>query len=274
MTASPAAEAGALFREGRLGDAIEAGTRAVRGAPAVLAPRVLLAELLAFAGETERADRILDAASSLVPEAAVAAAQVRQLLRADLARREVFRTGRLPEFPNLPTEAQREVLAALVALQAGDAAEAARRAAAAEAARPRLPGRHDGQAFDDIRDADDLLAGTVEVLTIAGTYLWIPTEHVDRIAFQPPRRPRDLLWRAAELSLREGPSAEVFLPALYAMDGGEAEPLRLGRATAWQKLKGEASGGLVRGLGQRLFLVGEEALAMMDLGTLEFEMPA
>lgn len=268
--ASPTAKAGALFREGQLAAATEAATRAVRGAPTALAPRMLLAELLAFAGEVERADRILDAASSLVPTAAVAVAQFRQLLRADMARREVFRDGRLPDLPHRPGEAQRLALAALTALRAGDVGEAARLAMAAEAARPRLPGRHDGQAFDDLRDADDLLAGTVEVLTTAGTYLWIPTERVARLVPRPPRRPRDLLWRQAELTLRDGPAAEVFLPALYPMQGAEAEPLRLGRATEWQA----PPGGPVCGLGQRVLLVGEVAVTMLELGTLEFGAPA
>ncbi|MDO9712944.1 type VI secretion system accessory protein TagJ [Paracraurococcus lichenis] len=270
MTASPTAEAGAHFQAGHLAAAIEAATRAVRGAPAAAAPRLLLAELLAFAGETERADRILDAASGLAPEAAVGIAQLRQLLRADLARREVFREGRLPDFPDGPNETQRHALAALLALREGEPAEAARLAAAAEAARPRLPGRHDGRAFDDLRDADDLLAGTVEVLTTAGTYLWIPAERVARLAPRPPRRPRDLLWRQAELTLRDGPSADVFLPVLYPMPGDAAEPLRLGRATEWQG----PPGGPMRGLGQRVLLVGEEAVTAMELGTLEFEAAA
>ena len=91
------ATAGALFRAGRLADAVAAANAAVRKAPADLAPRVLLAELLLFAGNLERADVILDAGTIIDPQAAVVIAEFRQLVRADMARRQLRRDGRLPE---------------------------------------------------------------------------------------------------------------------------------------------------------------------------------
>ena len=82
------ATAGPLFEAGRLADAVAAANAAVRQAPADLAPRVLLAELLLFAGNLERADVVLDAGSAIEPQAAVVIAEFRQLLRAELARRQ------------------------------------------------------------------------------------------------------------------------------------------------------------------------------------------
>ena len=58
------ASAGDLFRAGKLAPAIEAANAEVRRAPADLGARVLLAELLLFAGSLERADVILDAVAS------------------------------------------------------------------------------------------------------------------------------------------------------------------------------------------------------------------
>ena len=166
--------AAALFRAGKLDDAVAAAQAALRKAPTDLNARVLLGELLAFTGNLERADVVLDAASAIDPTTALVVAEFRQLIRADMARRQLFRDGRVPEFLADPTEAQRLQLAALVALRAGDMAEAARQAEAAEAARPRAPGKHGDAAFDDLRDADDLLAGSFEVLTTTGKYFWIP----------------------------------------------------------------------------------------------------
>src|SRR5689334_13966916 len=170
--------AAALFRAGKLDDAIAAAQAALRKAPTDLGARVLLGEMLLFAGNLERADVVLDAASAIDPSTAVVIAEFRQLVRADMARRQLFRDGRVPEFLSDPTETQRLQLAALVALRAGDAAEAARQTEAAEAVRPRTAGTHGDTAFDDWRDADDLLAGTFEVLTTTGKYFWIPTERV------------------------------------------------------------------------------------------------
>lgn len=269
--AEAADTAGALFRAGKLDPAIAAANAAVRSRPADPAARLLLAELLLFTGNLERADVILDAAAQLDPKAAVAIAEFRQLLRAETARRQCAREGRLPEFLGEPTAVLRAALLAALALRKGEDAEAARHIAEAEALRPPVAGvlaRPEGeQRFDDFRDADDLHAGFFEVLTTTGKYFWIPTERVAEIAFHPPRRPRDLAWRRATMTVRDGPDGEVYLPALYDCDGPEvADELRLGRATDWIGAEGEP----VRGIGQRIFLIGEEAHGIMDLATLRF----
>ena len=110
--------AGALFRAGKLADAVAAANAAVRKSPADLAPRVLLAELLLFAGNLERADVILDAGSSVDPQAAVVIAEFRQLVRAEMARRQQRRDGRLPEFLGEPTATLATILQATIALRA------------------------------------------------------------------------------------------------------------------------------------------------------------
>src|SRR5712675_118724 len=131
---------GALFRAGKLMPAIEAANAAVRKSPADLGGRILLAELLLFTGNVERADVILDAAAQADPTSLIAVAEFRQLLRAEIARRQYSRDGRVPEFLGEPSEALKAALAAGVALRAGEIEEVARHTAEAEATRPRVPG--------------------------------------------------------------------------------------------------------------------------------------
>src|ERR1700744_2666141 len=150
--------AASLFHAGRLDDAIATAQAALRKAPTDVNARVLLGELLAFSGNLERADVVLDAASAIDPSTALVVAEFPQLIRAEMARRQLFRDGRVPGFLSDPTETQRLQLAALVALRAGDLADAANQANAAEAVRPRASGQQGDTAFDDWRDADDLLA--------------------------------------------------------------------------------------------------------------------
>ncbi len=258
---------GELFHAGRLTEAIAAANAAVRRAPNDLGARILLAELLAFSGNAERADVILDAAADVDPSAVVAVAEFRQLLRAEVARRQLFRDGRVPEFLGEPTPHQRHALAALVALRLGDAAAAAREAADAEAARVHGAGTHEGHHFADFRDADDVLAGTFEVLTTTGKYYWVPVERVASVEFHAPKRPRDLLWRRASMSVHDGPDGDVYIPCTYAPpEGLEDASLLLGRSTDW--VGPEA--GPVRGLGLRTFLVGEEPATILELKTLAF----
>ena len=259
--------AGVLFQAGRLAPAIEAANAALRKSPADLGARVLLAELLLFAGNFERADTILDAAAELDPSAMVAIAEFRQLLRADLARRQLRRDGRVPEFLGEPTPALRASLAAFVAWRDGDGAETARRLAEVETLRPPAAGFAGETAFDDFRDADDFHAGFFEVLTTTGKYFWIPTERVASVEFHPPRRPRDLFWRRASVSVIDGPDGDVYLPVIYDSEKPDlGDEFRLGRATDWL----DPEDGPVRGIGQRVFLVGDEDRGIMDLTSLRF----
>jgi type VI secretion system protein ImpE len=259
--------AGELFRAGKLDAAITAANAGVRNNPTDLGNRILLSELLLFAGNVERADVILDAAARIDPTAAVAVAEFRQLLRAETARRQHKSDGRVPEFIGEPTPALRAMLAASVALRAGDRDEAARSAAEAEASRPRVPGQAGDVPFDDFRDADDLGAGFFEVLTTTGKYFWIPTERMISIEFHPPRRPRDLFWRRASVSVANGPDGDVYVPVIYQPgEPNAADEFRLGRNTDWVG----PEDGLVLGLGQRVFLAGDEARNIMDLTTLRF----
>jgi len=255
-----------LLKAGRLADALAAAQATVRKAPTDLGARILLAELLVFSGNLERADVLLDAASTIDPSTAVVVAEFRQLIRADMARRQLFRDGRVPELLTDPTEVQRLQLAALVAMRENNLAEAAKNAAAAEEARPHTPGFHNDVAFDDMRDADDLLAGTFEVLTTTGKYFWIPAERGLTAEFHPPKRPRDLIWRRCSMSVAEGPDGDVYIPVIYAGSDPATDLLRLGRETDWT----DEDAGPVRGIGQRVYLCGEEDIAIMDAGALRF----
>jgi type VI secretion system protein ImpE len=264
-------EAGALLRDGKIKPALDACSARLRSTPDDLSTRLLLAELLLLAGSLDRADAILDPATRMEPAVAVTVAEFRQLLRAEIARQELDRSGRVPEFLDAPTPALRALLAARVALRAGNHAEAARYATEAERQRPRVPGRAGNTEFDDWRDADDLCAGAFEILTTTGKYFWVPTERVTSVEFVPPRRPRDLVWRRANVSVSEGPDGVVYLPAVYASDDpGLADQFRLGRVTEWREPVGGEDTGLVRGVGLRTFLAGEEAYDIMGLTTVSF----
>lgn len=259
--------AGDEFQKGDIQAAVAAATAAVRSDPRDAGKRWLLSEMLLFAGEVERADRALDAVITDDPSPAVL--EFRKLLRAEEARRQVFADGRVPKMQgDDPTPAQRAALQALTFLRFGDLAGAASAAAEAEASRAQLAGQANGTAFDDLRDADDILAPILEVLTNAGEYMWVPFERIRSLTFEDPKRPRDLYWRKCVIELRDGTEGHVFIPTIYPWSTAETRAaLRLGRETEWI----EGDGGPVRGLGQRLWLAGEEALAIAEAQSIIFD---
>lgn len=252
---------------GKLTQALQLATDAARAAPDDAGARFVLAELLCFQGDFERADNLLDAASTLDPTAGMAVAQFRQIIRGEVARQDCFAAGRPPQLVVDATPELRERLAALVALRGAEGAAAQAALERAEGLRQRRSGSCNGTPFDDFRDADDLVAAVLEVLTGDGRYFWVPFELVRSIEFEKPRRARDLLFRQAHLEADGGLAGEVFIPALYAGTcSSEREDLRLGRATDWSG----PQEGPVRGIGQRIFLAGEEAPGLLDITELSF----
>jgi type VI secretion system protein ImpE len=260
-----------LLRDGNLAEAIQTVQARLRKSPTDLTARVLLAELLVISGQFERADIILDAATTIDPSASLIVAEFRQLLRAASARQQLFMDGRVPEFLSEPTPVQRLQLQAIVGLRSGDIREVVRLSEQAEAARPRVIGLHANFPFDDFRDADDILSGSLEVLTVTGKYFWIPTERVITAAFHPPVRPRDLVWRRVSMKVTDGPDGDVYIPSIYPLNlpGQEdaiTDPLRLGLHTDWRELDTRTA----LGIGQRTFLVGDTGVEIMALTELRF----
>jgi type VI secretion system protein ImpE len=257
-----------FFQQGKLREAVGAALEDVKLHPADSSKRGFLAELLCFAGDFDRADKQLDAVSPSDADAAMEALQFRHLIRAEQARLQFYTAGRLPEFLKQDiTPDLKQHLEAAVLLRAGQITEAVKLLGDAREERLKVAGVCDGKAFEDIFDLDDLTSSFFEVLTAKGDYYWIPMDRVESIEFAPPTRPRDLLWRRAHLMVRDTPDADVYFPVLY---GGSAadvnDELRLGRTTEW---RGE-NGAPVRGVGQRVFLVGDEDRPILELKKLAF----
>jgi type VI secretion system protein ImpE len=256
-----------LFKAGSLQEAIAAANDEVKRHPTDTSRRGFLCELLCFAGDFQRADTLMDALGNQDPQAVLGVALFRQVLRAEQARQDFFKDGRVPEFLDVPEPHLKLHLEASILLREGMPKEAAALLEQAEEQRPAVAGMCDGVAFDDFRDIDELSAGFFEVLTSTGKYYWIPVERVELIEFHSAERPRDLLWRRAHAVVRGGPDGEVFFPTLYGGTLAETDDqLRLGRMTDWRGADGEPR----RGVGQRMFVIGDEDRTIMELKDLTF----
>jgi len=261
-------EPGELFREGRLRDAIAAQQDLVRAAPADVARRWFLVELLCFAEEWERADRLLDVIASQAPEMALTVLEFRQLLRGEGTRRQVMNEGRAPHIIGPAGGSLYRVVEALMSLRNGELTEVESKIADAAAATPAVSGVRNGeQQFDEFRDLDDVCAPFFEFITEGGEYHWVSVGDLAVLETQQLSRPRDLIWRRAKLELKDGTAGEVYLPAIYVSEGRDKDDdLRLCRRTEWF----EEAGAPVRGIGLRMFLVGDDDVPIHELGRVEF----
>lgn len=258
----------ALFNEGKLDEAIAAIKPIVQGKPTDSDARLMLIEYLCCAGDFERADKQLETLISMQTDLALPCGQMRSLIRSEVARQDFYNAGRAPEFLIEPPQTTRQRLHGVVLYRAGDSDGAFAEFDASDAALPPLSGTCDGQTFSAIRDGDDLLGPVLEGLSADGRYFWLPFEQIGAINFEAPERPRDLVYRTAEIELRNGVTARVFIPAIYApLPPAERPELRLGRATEWD----ESNPQLVRGVGQRVFLTDGPEFAVMEIKQLSFD---
>lgn len=259
-----------LLDAGQLSAAIEQLTQEVRAHPTDGRQRIFLFELLCFAGDYQRAARQLDVIGHQNATMALGVQVYRSILTAEEARQRLFAEGRRPDFLFDPPPYVSLHLEALQRLRVDRSDEAEALLEQSVHARPSLHARLDGRLCEDFRDADDLLAPFLEVI-VGGRYVWLPFTQILHLHIAPPRRLRDLLWASATLESPYGPVGEVFLPVLYVGSSTHTdERVRLGRMTDWQRL----SAGLVRGVGQRLFLADGEDRAMLEARDIEFEVAA
>lgn len=258
-----------LLNEGKLDEAVSAAKQMVREEPGNLAAREILVEILCLVGDFERADKQAESILMQAPDLAVSIALLRQLIRGEITRRECWTQGRVPEFLGEIDEVSKQALLAVVANRQGRPEEAAQIISQLDENRPPLKGRCNANAFSEFRDLDDLCLAHLEVVTSTGKYYWVPFHRIESLEFEPVSRPKDLFWRQCRLVVQDGPDGVVYVPALYVQTDLQTEsPERLGHATQW--IEGEV--GPVVGTGQRVFLVGEDELPIMEIKTLEFEL--
>jgi type VI secretion system protein ImpE len=264
-------DAKALLDAGQLDAAIARLGDDLKAQPGDLSARAFLFDLLSFAGQFDRAEKQLDVMGhqDVGNEAQMGVRLYRSLLAAERQRARFFAQGGRPRFALEPPASVVPHLEALDRVREGRLDEA--RALLARAAEQRRPLRGHAAVgpFDEFRDADDLLAPILEVFSATG-YFWIAWEEIQRLEIPPPRTLRDLLWAPARLALFDGQLGEVHLPCLYPGTGQADDDLtRLGRKTDWQEL----GAGIVRGLGAKMVLVGDETRTLFELGEVQFEPP-
>jgi type VI secretion system protein ImpE len=262
-----------LLDAGQLQAAIEAMTREVKASPTDMRRRTFLFELLCFAGAWERAEKQLDVIGQQDVQTDIGTRLYRQNIAAEQKREQVLAGQRFPNFMLEPPGYVAVQLKALSQIGTGDFAEARTLLDRAAEECPALKGTLDGEPFENFRDADDLLNFVIEVF-VQGEYIWLPIEQIRSIEIFAPAHLRDLIWTQARIETRgeaEAFTGEVFIPVLYANSHKqEHEQVRLGRMTDWQQLGDE----VYAGVGQRLFLAGEQDKAMLEISTIEFELPA
>ncbi len=230
-----------LFRAGKLDEAIHELGEELRKVPTDTQRRTFLFELLCFAGDLDRAEKQLDILSEGGKTAELGAMLYRSALHAERERRLYF---------------ENKAYLSHSAVLSDDRG-----------------GTLNGKRFKSVTDSDSRIGARLEAF-VAGSYMWIPFEHIASLEIQQPKRLRDLLWAPALVhtapTFQDKELGEVILPILSPFSfTNQDDQVRLGRSTVWE----EGEGGEIP-YGQKMLLVDGEEVPILDIRKLEFTQAA
>ena len=252
--------------DGRLADAISVGTDALRNHPTDLGARTYLFELLCSVGELDRAEKQLDVVGQQDTKSEWAVQVYRNVLAAERNRRRLWSDGLTPEFLLDPPEYVQWHLQAINRLLEGNLSEANELLAKSAEHRSDVLATIGESAAAAFQDCDDVLAPVLELIVLRD-YIWLPLEQVRELEIMKPERPRDLIWIPVRLVLQDDSQRCGYMPVLYPGTYLHSDDqVKLGRKTDWQ----ESDGGPVCGVGQKMFLHGEDAISLLELGEVRF----
>jgi type VI secretion system protein ImpE len=149
-------------------------------------------------------------------------------------------------------------------LRAGRPEEALDNLDAADEVAGWLEGHIDGRPFERWRDADDLLGPVLEVFD-GDRYVWLAMDQIRKLRVDKGDELRDVLYQPVRVWLTDNRQFEVFIPGLYVNTATHHEDgIRTGAGVDWDGVDG-----VMRGLGSRTFLFGEEELTLAEFQQVE-----
>jgi type VI secretion system protein ImpE len=130
---------------------------------------------------------------------------------------------------------------------------------------PMIKGTVDDQPFEWLSDADVRFGPAIEVM-LNGGYYWLPMEYIAEIDFEPVDDLRDLIWRAANLTLKNKGKLIVFLPVRYPISTETSDAQLLARTCDWLEPVDE----FYVGNGQRVFMSDKEEYPLLNISSIKF----
>ncbi|MCG6202374.1 type VI secretion system accessory protein TagJ [Psychromonas antarctica] len=251
-----------MLQMGKLTEAIQWLESELKEDPLNIDFRSTLIELLCVKGELDRADKQLNIMVQKHPEFLIGATNLRQLIRAEQARKDFSNGISVPELFSGTNEHSEALIQLNVELHNGDRDSIRASAENLEKIRPALTMKLDNSAVTELRDLDDTLGGFVEIFGTDGKFYLAELSEIEVISFKPPVSIIEQVWRRVDLSIKEGPSGEAHVPLVYVQSETDAE--KLGRETDWK----EISTDMMVGKGQKMWLVDDSAVTFSEFKRL------
>jgi type VI secretion system protein ImpE len=129
-----------------------------------------------------------------------------------------------------------------------------------------VSGEVDGQAFSWLCDGDTRFGPAFEVM-LQGNYKSLPFEYIERIDFEEVEDLRDMVWRAATVTLKDNAKLIVFIPTCYPLSDATTDSQKLARTSTWK----EAIPDFFMGEGQRVLMSDTQEFGLLDIQCITFD---
>ncbi len=259
-----------LVKQGNLEAALAAVKDSIRDDPGKGENRTFLFQLLAVAGDWDKALNQLNVVGELDAKAVPMVQTYREALGCEALREQVFAGQRSPLVFGDPEQWIALALEAVKLDAEGKHAEAASLRNEAYEQAPAVPGSINGEAFDWLADADSRIGPFIEAI-VNGGYYWIPMHRIATMTIEPPEDLRDLVWVPAQFSWANGGQSIALLPVRYpGTHTSSNDDLRFSRLTEWEE-KGEGS---YFGSGQRMLATDSSDYPLLEVREVSFDVEA
>ena len=129
---------------------------------------------------------------------------------------------------------------------------------------PAISGTINDEPFEWLSDGDVRFGPSIEVM-LNGGYYWLPLEYVAEINFEPVEDLRDLVWRPANLTLKNKGKLIVFIPTRYPVTAETNDAQLLARTCDWQ----EPVESFYIGNGQRVFVTDQSEYPLLNVNSIK-----
>ncbi len=236
-----------LLKKGELSSALDTARADAAQRAADPAALFVLFELLVLHEDFDGAEAQLSQIGDRAPAAAQPFQLFRGLLAAERARYRFRHEGQGDvAFLAKPPAWAAAFARAAAQIGKGEVEQAASALQQAWKSAPTVGGWADGLSFHSIRDADDMCGPFLEVV-VPGRWAWIPFAQLESVRFEEPQGFQDVIWRPAQVEIKDGPKGRMWVPSVYSGTGVRDDMQKLGRITTFDY----PARGLCRGYGQR-----------------------
>jgi type VI secretion system protein ImpE len=257
-----------LLKDGRPDEALKELQKAVRDDPANAKSRVFLFQLFSVQGDWKRADTQLKVLADMDSDSMMLSRIFEPILVCEAIRADVFAGKRTPIIFGEPPEWLGSLVQAMELFGKGEFRAGIELRDKAFEAAPATAGKINNEAFEWIADADERLGPVLEVI-LEGRYNWIPFSRIRQIFIEPVTDLRDLVWAPAQFVWENGGQASGHIPVRYiGTERSDDGHLKLARKTSWLD-----KSGVQVGLGQRILATDVGEYPLLEVRTLEFNVP-